>query len=117
MEKHFKEILEIEDVLGALFLTPDGRQRFRAFKDETLKNVPAQEWADVVLALGEVRAAEVVFEQKRIYFHRTPSGYIAVVTGWFAPMAMVRLNCDVIAPNLEGEDKPARGLGRFFKRS
>ena len=116
MEDNFKEILEIEDVLGALFLSRDGKLLFNAFKDDTLPKLDAHNWTDMILALGDVRSAEVVYEHKRIYFHRAKEGFIVVITGWFAPMAMVRLNCDVVAPSLASPVKKAKGLARFFKR-
>ena len=53
MQKNFKEILEIEDVLGVLFMTRDGTLRFRSFKDEALKNAASGDWAEIILALGQ----------------------------------------------------------------
>lgn len=68
-----------------------------------------------VETLGQVHEIEVVFERQKIYVRRTESGYLLIFMELSAPMAMVRLNCDMVIPALKMANKP-KGLSRFFKK-
>jgi hypothetical protein len=42
-------------------------------------------------------------------------GFLVVLMALYAPIAMVRLNCDILSPSLQ-PSKPGRKFGRFFKK-
>lgn len=100
MEKYFKEILEIEDVRGILVLDHRGGLRLKALRDQAVKPAADHDWSGLVQSLGGVPVAELVFEHQRVYFHQAGDGYVAVIMGRSAPMAMVRRNCEAIAAGL-----------------
>ena len=68
-----------------------------------------------MLSLKGIREAQLVYERSRIYVRETAIGYLMVLTGMFAPIAKIRLYCDVLLPALD-EMKTGKGLKRFFKK-
>lgn len=116
MKKFFQDILKIEDVMGVMFFSFDGTLLYRHFVSDIL---PASEhvnlWETVIDAFSHIREADVVYERLRIYIRKTKIGYLIVFMDIYAPIAMVRLNCDIILPQLK-HPKDNRGLMRFFKR-
>ena len=59
--------------------------------------------------------ADLIFENSRVYLRRTELGYLFVLMDAFAQTALVRLNCDILAPSLK-EMKGGKGLRRLFKK-
>jgi len=115
MKSLFRDILDIEDVHGAIFLSLDGKPVFNEFVSHPPKGLEHINWRLFIRSLDGVREAELVFENRRFFIKRAPSGYILVIMGETAPAEMVRLNCDILIPNLEKTSKKPKGLGRFFK--
>jgi len=116
MKNLFREILDIEDVHGVIFLALDGKAVFNEFVSHPPKRLEGINWRLFTRSLDDVREAELVFENRRFFIKRTPSGYILVIMGVTVPAEMVRLNCDILIPNLDKTSKKPKGLGRFFKR-
>jgi hypothetical protein len=116
MKNLFRDILDIEDVHGVIFLSLDGKPVFSEFVSHPPKRFEHINWRFITRSLDGVREAELVFENRRFFIKKTPSGYIFVVMGETAPAEMVRLNCDILIPNLDKTSKKPKGLGRFFKR-
>ncbi len=119
MKKLFKEILEINNVEGVIFLSFEGETIYREFsrefpKEADLKNRKVR-WAMLIEALDGAREADAVFEERRVYIRKAESGYLVVVMDVYAPIAMVRLNCDIILPELK-KRKASKGLLGLFKK-
>lgn len=116
MEPNFDDILNIEDVKGVLFLSRDGKILFEKFTAPSFEvNLLSIEWNSFLLALQGTREADFVFDKYRLYVRNSAGGYLIVIIGHFAPIAMVRLNCDILLPSLK-KPESTKGLGRFFKR-
>jgi hypothetical protein len=115
MRKVFKDLLAVDGVKGALFFSPSGERVFEEFNTGGDGPVPAGGWYALVVSLGRMREAELVFEKGRLYLRRTAEGVLVVVMGLIAPSAVIRLNCDILLPVLK-EQRSARGLKRFLKR-
>ena len=116
MKDLFKDIIDIEDVRGIIFLSFDGKPVFREFVSHRPQEFNDKNWPAFVQAFNGIHEAELVVENIRFYVRRTGSGYILIVMGRFALTAMVRLNCDILLPSLEQIKKKPKGLGRFFKK-
>ena len=116
MKERFKDILDIEDVQGVLFLNFDGKVIFSEFLSQLPEKLQAINWLLFIHTLNGVQEAELVFENSRCYIRRTETGYIFVVMGEVALIEMIRLNCDILLPAFEHQKKKPKGLGRFFKR-
>ena len=115
MKSLFRDILDIEDVHGVIFLSLDGKPVFKEFVSHPPKKLEYINWRSFIRSLDGLREAELIFENRRFFIKRAPSGYIFVIMGETASAEMVRLNCDILVPNLETTSKKPKGFGRFFK--
>jgi hypothetical protein len=122
MKNLFKDILSIEDVQGVLFFSIDGTLLYKNFTDLELeekdwssafRNSP--DWPSLARVFDECFDSELVFKKKRIYIKKIDSGYIIILMGFRIPFSLIRLNCEMIIPELN-QIKKSKGLGRFFKR-
>jgi hypothetical protein len=103
MRKLFNDILSTEGVKGILLFSFSGEL---VFKD----------WRFFIESLEGMRETDLVFEKGRIYIRRTEMGYLVILMALFVPIAMIRLNCDILLPLLR-ESKSGRKFGRFFKKN
>jgi len=115
MEMLFKDILNTDDVEGIMLFSHDGEMVFDLFPSATLSAPHKKTWWPLFMnALKGIREADLIFEKRRLYVRKTDVGYLIIVTGLFSPMAMLRLNCDIVLPSLKEMNKK-KGLKRFFK--
>mgnify|MGYP006277242461 FL=1 len=116
MEPNFDDILDLEDVKGIAILSKEGQLLFQKFSAaaDTVK-LETKSWASFLQALDGIREADFIFESSRLYVRDSTGGYLLVLMGHFAPIAMVRLNCDILLPTLK-QAHATKGLARFFKR-
>ena len=115
MKSLFKDILDIEDVHGVIFLSLEGKAVFNEFISQPPKKLEHINWRSFTRSLDGVQEAELVFENRQFFIKRASSGYILVAMGITAPSEMVRLNCDILIPNLKKTIEKPKGFGRFFK--
>ena len=115
IKKIFDSILTIDDVKGIILCSFQGEIIFEEFLLPLPEHPDSKVWWCLFIdSLKGVREADLVFEKNRLYIRRTEYGYLFVLMGVFAPMAMLRLNCDTLLPNLK---RPGgiRGLKYLFK--
>lgn len=114
MRSLFQELLAIDGVKGVVFFNLSGQKLFEEF---TLGGggVANGDWFGLVKGLDRATEAELVFEKGRVYIRRNAMGILVVVMGLIGPTGMVRLTSDIVLSGLK-EQKPTRGLKRFFKR-
>jgi hypothetical protein len=115
MEEKFKDILNTDKVKGVILVSSEGDiifEKFNMVQDRLPGNM---DWGLLVRILANVREADLIFESHRMYLRKTPVGHLFVLMGNYGPMAMVRLHCDLLLPNLEVKSA-ARGLMRFFRK-
>ena len=99
-----------------MLFTEDGRLMHSLFVSGTPPETENKKWwTAFVNALGGIKEADIVYEHRRIYIRKSQVGYLIVLMDIYAPIAMVRLNCDIILPQLK-KKKGSRGFMRFFKR-
>ena len=116
MESLFKDILTIRGVQGIVLLSSEGRIVYES--ETTPKKAASQRytnWRKLLDVIQNAREADFVFENGRIYLRRTGSGYLLVNMDGLASIAMVKLNCDIVLPQLK-QSKHSKGLKGFFKR-
>jgi hypothetical protein len=73
------------------------------------------DWRFLIESLEGMRETDLIFEKGRIYIRKTEMGFLVVLMALYVPIAMVRLNCDILLPSLQ-PSKPGRKFGRFFKK-
>ncbi|MCF8061652.1 MAG: hypothetical protein K9M82_03970 [Deltaproteobacteria bacterium] len=100
-----------------MVLSNEGQVLYRDVRAAELSRLDTESgnWASFIKALDGIREADFIFENCRVYVRESAGGYILVLMGHFAPVAMVRLNCDIVLPSLK-QVHASKGLARFFKR-
>jgi hypothetical protein len=88
---------------------------FREFNQGGLAEIENSDWSLFIESLIGVREADLIFEKGRLYIRRTDIGYLVVWIGSFIPIAMIRLQCDILLPSLTPAKK-TKGIRRFFKK-
>jgi len=114
MKNRFKDILDIPDVLGVIFLSPDGDIAFKHFHMPLDPEPDAHHWRSSLAALSDLKEAELVFDSCRLYFRKTSTGTLLVLMERFGPAAMVRMHSDLFIASLP-KAPATKGFKRFFK--
>jgi hypothetical protein len=115
MQELFKDLLSTDGVTGIMLFSPDGDLLFEEFPTPVKAAADHQNWRFLIESLEGMRETDLIFEKGRIYIRKTEMGFLVVLMALYAPIAMVRLNCDILSPSLQ-PSKPGRKFGRFFKK-
>jgi hypothetical protein len=117
MKSLFRNIMQIEEVHGVLFLKPDGTIAYSEFSETPPGDIRNLDWPSLLSSLSGHKEVELVFENARFFLRRTETGIIVVMSGHYALSAMIRLNCDILDHSLGIPAEKPKGLRRFFGRS
>jgi hypothetical protein len=115
MRELFKDILRTDGVSGVMLFSFKGDLIFKELKSSVSEGPEGRDWSFFIESLEGMRETDLVFEKGRIYIRKSEIGYIVVLMALFVPIAMIRLNCDILLPSLK-PSKPAKKFGRFFKK-
>ena len=116
MQEVFDEMLTIKDVTGVMLISLTGDMIYSNFEPGLSKIQEDRNWFALTQTLDDIKEAELVYRQKRIYIRKTEVGFLVVLMGLSASTSMVRLNCDVLMPLLADVKAGGKGLKGFFKR-
>jgi len=117
LKEFFDDIMEIEGVEGVIFFSNNGEILHKKFKDHEALDPESKDWWGLfIYTLDGIEEADFVFKRKWLYIRKANKGYLFVLAKRGAPVAMIRLNCDIILPNLKDKDAQ-KGWGRFFRRN
>ena len=116
MKVLFKDIVGVKDVQGVAFISFDGESVFQEFKSPLLEKIPPRNWALLIESLQDAFEVEVAFENSMLYIIKAESGFLLVFMGKTTPIAMVRLNCSIILPELGRKGSQRKGIGRLFRK-
>jgi hypothetical protein len=116
MQALFKDIIKMDGVYGLVFFSREGRVLFESIDPHWISLPQGFRDADKLLpVLQKLREADFVYENGRVYVRATERGYLLVIMGPLVSIAMVKLNCDIILPQLK-TDKPGGKLKGLFRR-
>lgn len=115
MRELFDDILSIEGLKGLMLFSFAGDLIFKEFNNAVHEDAQHIDWRQFIESLNGMRETDLVFKKGRVYIRRTESGYLILLMGIFAPIAMVRLQCDILLPSLKPV-KAAKGIKRLFKK-
>ena len=115
MRELFSDILNIEGVKGLMVLSFAGDMIYQELTHTIQQDVENNDWKLFIESLAGMRESDLIFEKGRLYIRRTEIGYLIVIIGSFVPIAMMRLQCDILLPSLKPAKAP-KGLRRFFKK-
>ena len=99
---------------GLLLFSFSGNILFKEFKSPIEERPENMDWRFFIESVEGMREADLLFEKGRIYIRRSEIGYLVVLMALFVPIAMVRLNCDIVLPSLK-QEKSGKKLGRLLK--
>lgn len=121
MKEIFTEIHAIDNVNASLFFSDDGslvlyesKDLSRYSSEEIEKFSQTMDWKEINKKFKNITEAELVFSKCRVYVRKAESGFLMVLMDLMAPIEVVRLNVDLLMPELNSLNK-TKGLGRFFK--
>lgn len=124
MESMFDELFGIDGVQGVFLISCEGKTVFNRFRSPTGKTEPEKPVEMVgqtiniekfTETLEQANESLLIYTQKRIYIKKAGEHFLFILLDMFAPVAMVRLNCQLIIPELE-KIKSSKGIGRFFRK-
>ena len=119
MKDVFKDLVGIEGVYAVIVLDPAGGLVASRFSDQYQGNtgtVTTFNWEPFILELGEHAEADFVYDKGRIYLRKLPAGFLLVIMNDIAPISMVRLNCEILVPELDGLKSSGSRIGRILKK-
>lgn len=116
MDQLFKDILGTKGVKGILLFSFSGELAYKKLVSPIKEEPEQRDWSFFIESLEGMRETDLVFEKGRIYIRRTDLGYLIILMALFVPIAMIRLNCDILLPSLT-QSKSGKKFGRFFKKS
>lgn len=115
MQALFKGVLDLAGINGVVLMSFDGRIIFKHSNNSDNGLSDEWSWKKFAGALEGIKETDLIYEKCRIYIRRSDLGYLLVIMERQAPIAMLRLNCDIILPSLKPVNSP-KGLKRFFKK-
>ncbi len=119
MKDIFTDILGIEGVHGGIVLTTGGSVALSSFsaqyQDEE-SAISRVDWNGFTLELTDLKEAEFVFEQIRLYVRKTQAGHLVIVMDDIAPISMVRLNCEILLPELDRVKPAGSKIGQILRK-
>ena len=111
MSALFDDLLAIEGVKGVKFFSVAGELLFEESGAGGMDKTAVRDWQALLVSLDGAREADLIFETGRLYIRKADEGMLVVTMGRIAPAAMIRLNCDVLLPEL----KSNKGSGPLFE--
>jgi hypothetical protein len=115
LQELFQDILNTDGVMGVMLFAANGDELYKAFPTTDSAAPDHRNWRFLIESLEGMCETDLIFEKGRIYIRKTEMGFLVVLMALYVPIAMVRLNCDILLPSLQ-PSKPGRKFGRFFKK-
>ena len=116
MDEQLQDIMEIEQVLGINYFSFDGKVLFRYYKQNEPQGIDDWDLSLLAAALNKTLEAEFVFENTMLYIIKGRKGFLLAVMGRSAPVALVRLSCNILLATLDSESQKPKGLVRLLKK-
>lgn len=115
MDKLFEDILNMDGVHGLVLLSEAGKVLFESLDNKRfLPEKSTLSWKMIIDSLEEFNEMDLVFAEGRFYMIKTGSGFLLISMSLNVSTAMVKLNCDILIPELK-KALTGRGFKRFFK--
>ena len=105
----------MEGVKGLMMFSLAGDPVYKEFNQANPEGIGSRDWSLFIESLAGMRETDLVFEKGRLYIRRTEIGYLVILMGLFVPIAMMRLQCDILLPALKPA-KAVKGIRRLFKK-
>jgi hypothetical protein len=115
MAARFRDILGVPEVKGVTFFAPNGTVLFQEGVGTGVPLVDSEGAFPLLVAvLAGSPEADLAFSRGRVYARRTPTDSLVVVeAGPGAPLALLRLQVDLLLPSLPSGPSRRSLLGRL----
>jgi hypothetical protein len=115
MKNLFHDILDMDGIHGLVLLSDNGKVLFESLDGGKFSPQRSQmSWKTIIDSLGDFQEMDIVFKQGRCYLRQTETGYLIISMGPMVSMAMIKLSCDIILPQLK-KAKTGGGFRSFFR--
>jgi hypothetical protein len=105
----------MEGVKGLMVFSFAGEPVFKEFNQASPEGIESRDWSLFIESLAGMRETDLLFKKGRLYIRRTDIGYLVVLMGPLMPIAMLRLQCDILLPSLKPA-KSVKGIRRLFRK-
>ncbi len=115
MEKIFQDLLTMDGIYGLVLLSGEGKILYESLDDNLFHlEKSTLNWKTIFDSLEGFHEMDLVYENGRYYMRKTGDGLLLISMALEVSIAMVKLNCDILIPELKKSDT-GKGLKRFFK--
>ena len=114
MKMLIDDLFSVNGVLGVLVVSSDRSVVFQDLARLKLDGLKETDFEMPLLLFDQVEEADLLFKHYRIYIRKCPLGLLWVIMQPDASAAMIRLQCDIIAPKMKQQKPIKRGIGRLF---
>jgi len=121
MKEIFTELNAIENVHASLFFSVDGNivvyeatEKSRLTREMIEDYSNSLDWKSIHKRFKEINEVELIFSRYRVYVRKAEHGFVVVLMSLMAPIEVIRLNIDLLMPEIDSLKK-IKGFGRFFK--
>lgn len=109
MKTLFGDILDMGGVYGLVLLAKNGKILFESLGGGQFPPQRSQfGWQTILDSLGDFHEMDLVYEYGRCYLRQTESGWLIISMEQMVSMAMIKLHCDIILPQLKKTVPPGK---------
>lgn len=109
MDKLFNEIISIDGIIGVILINNNNSVEYKKFSDFSIKfNNDFDKFIqnslnfDVLKSVFDLSNENLlIFDDLRLYVKKIVNNYLIVAMKLYVPMSLIRLNCQILEPQLE----------------
>ena len=119
MKDIFKDVMGIDGVHGLMVVSHEGSVMISKFsadfrgEEETLSQI---DWKPFSIEMGNIKDAELIYDNARFYIKKSEIGFLIVIIGDNAPISLVRLNCEILLPELTKIQPASKRFGKLLRK-
>lgn len=119
MKDIFKDVMGIDGVHGLMVVANEGSVMMSKFssdfrsEEEKLSQI---DWKPFSIEMGNIKDAELIYDKARFYIKRSKIGFLIVIIGDNAPISLVRLNCEILLPELTKIQPAGKRFGQLLRK-
>lgn len=109
MDKLFNEIISIDGIIGVILINNNKLVEYKKFSDFSIKyNKEFDKYFqnsidfDILKDVFDLsNESLLIYEDLRLYIKKILNNYLIVAMKLYVPMSLIRLNCQILEPQLE----------------
>jgi len=119
MKDIFKDVMGIDGVHGLMVVANEGSVMMSKFasdfrgEEEKLSQI---NWKPFSIEMGNIKDAELIYDNARFYIKKSEIGFLVVIIGDNAPISLVRLNCEILLPELTKIQPASKRFGKLLRK-